>query len=191
MKATELLTKQMTMVHNRIAGLANLTGEEWLARPAPGENRVGFTAWHMVATRDWVVRGILGGERPLGWDAPFAGTSIALCPIPLGMPGSEADAIAEAVSPAEVVAYSAAVTAELTRWLASADQDALDAPPSDGHAHLALSPRYNDRPFRFEVLEDPDDMCQWPVWQLLSRPAYVHCIGHLAEIDLARRALVR
>ena len=74
--------------------------------------------------------------------------------------------IAEATSPAQVVEYSAAVTDELVRWLGSIDEAELSAPPANGRAHLALSPRYGERAYRWEVFEDPDDMTQWPVWQL-------------------------
>ena len=84
MKATELLANQLTLVHARVAGLATLTRREWMARPAPAENPVGFTAWHIAATRDWTVRSIFQGKRPLGWDGPFADTAVARCEIPLG-----------------------------------------------------------------------------------------------------------
>ena len=187
MEGLELLANQLQLVHRRVSALGNLSPREWLARPLPTENRVGFTAWHIVATRDWTVRAVLQGARPLGWDAPFLGTGVSFCDIPFGMPAGEADAIAERVNPAEVVAYSEAVTEELLRWLRSAKPGVLAAPPSDGRAHLALSPRYNERGYRHEFEEDPDDMSQWPVWALLTRPSFAHCIGHLAEIELARK----
>jgi hypothetical protein len=186
MKATELLANQLTLVHSRVAGLANLSQREWMARPTPDENPAGFTAWHVVATRDWTVRSILQGKRPLGWDTPFGGTAVAKCEIPFGMDASEAVSIAQSTSPPQVVEYSAAVNDELVRWLAGVDEGVLSEPPADGRAHLKLSPRYDDRPYRWELFEDPDDMTQWPVWQLLTRPCLAHCLGHLTEISIAR-----
>jgi hypothetical protein len=188
MNATELLIGQMQLINTRIAGLAGLSRDEWLARPAPGENRVGFNAWHMVATRDWTVRPIFQQKRPIGWDGPFAGTAVARCEIPFGMTADEADAIAEAITPAEVVAYSQAVTDELVAWLRQAGDSALGARVPGAREHLGLSPRYEERGYRWELEEDPDDMCLWPAWMLLSRPCFAHCIGHLTEIGLARKA---
>jgi hypothetical protein len=188
LKATELLANQMEMIHSRVSDLADVSREQWLARPATGGNQVGFTAWHVVATRDWTVRALFQAKPPLGWMAPFAGTGVALCQIPFGMPAIEADAIAQATSPAEVVAYSKAVTDELVRWLGAVDDAALAAPPPAAPDHLSLSPRYNDRAYRRPLQEDPDDMCLWPVWTLLSMPSLIHCTDHLAEIDIARNA---
>ena len=186
MKATELLAKQTQIVQGRIAGLAGLSNAEWMARPGAARNRVGFTAWHMVATRDWTIRSILQAERPLGWDGPFAGSGIAKCALPFGMPLAEADAIAEAVTPVEVAAYSGAVTAEILRWLEHTDDAVLDAPPSDGRAHLAFSPRYAEAEYLHELDSNPAPMTDWPVWQLLTRPAFAHCLFHLEEMEFAK-----
>jgi hypothetical protein len=186
MNARQLLANQLQIVHNRLTGLADMTREEWLSRPEPENNRAGFLAWHMVATRDWAVRAILGAQRPIGWDAPFAGTGVALCEIPFSMPLAEADAIADATTPGEVIAYSAAVDDEIRRWLEAATDEDLDNPPARARDHIALSPRYSERDYRWELEENPADMCLWPVWALLTRPSFTHCIGHLAEIDIAR-----
>ena len=186
MKATELLAKQTQIVNARIVGLKGLTGDQWMARPGPGRNRAGFTAWHMVATRDWTIRPILQAERPLGWDGPFAGTGIAKCAIPFGMPLEEADAIAEAVTAAEVAAYSEAVTAEILRWLERSDDAVLDEPPPNGRAHLAFTPRYEEPAYRHELDSNPAPMTDWPAWQLLTRPGFAHCLFHLEEMEFAK-----
>lgn len=186
MKAVDLLAKQIQMVHARVEGLTGFTSAEWMARPGPGRNRVGFTAWHMVATRDWTIRPILQAARPIGWDAPFASTGVATCAIPFGMTLEEADAVAEVVTPAEVAAYSRAVTDELLQWLAATDDAALDVPPPNGRAHLALSPRYEEPAYRHQLESDPADMTLWPTWQLLTRPCFAHCLFHLEEIEFAR-----
>jgi hypothetical protein len=189
MKATELLANQMEMVHARITGLAGMTRQEWLARPAAGENRAGFTAWHIAATRDWAVRAIFQTKPPLGWGAPFAGTAIARCEIPFGMRAEEADAIAEATTPGEVIAYSRAVTDELVRWIGSLDDEVLAFPTSDGRGHLSLSQRYGEKAYREETENSAVPMYDWPTWTLLVRPCFAHSLGHLAEIGLARKAL--
>jgi hypothetical protein len=186
MRATELLAKQLQIVQGRIEGLQSFSNAEWMARPGPGRNRIGFTAWHMVATRDWTIRAIFQGMRPLGWDPPFAGTGVARCPIPFGMSLEEADAIAEAVSPSDVATYSDAVTKELLRWLAETDDSVLDSPPPNGRAHLALSPRYNEPAYLHELDSNPAPMTDWPAWQLLTRPAFAHCLFHLEEMEFAR-----
>ena len=186
MKATELLAKQHQIVQARIEGLRGFSNAEWMPRPGPDRNRIGFTAWHMVATRDWTIRAILQGATPLGWDAPFAGTGVARCAIPFGMSLPEADSIAEAVAPAEVAAYSEGVTGEILRWLERTDDSVLESPPTNGRAHLALSPRYSEPAYRFELDSNPAPMTDWPTWQLLSRPAFAHCLFHLEEMEFAR-----
>lgn len=186
MKATELLASQLQIIHGRIEGLQGFSNAEWMARPGAGRNRIGFTAWHMVATRDWLIRAILQGARPLGWDTPFAGTGVAQCEIPFGMPLEEADSIAEAVTPVDVAAYSEAVTGEVLRWLERTDDSVLDSPPPDGRAHLALSPRYSEPAYLHELDSNPAPMTDWPTWQLLTRPAFAHCLFHLEEMEFAR-----
>ena len=188
MRATELLAKQTQIVHGRVVGLSDMTPAQWMARPGPGRNRVGFTAWHMVATRDWTVRAVVQAKRTLGWDAPFAGSGIATCAIAFGMPLEEADAIAAAVTPAEVAAYSEAVTAEILGWLARSDDAVLDAPPPNGRAHLALSTRYDEAGYREEIDHNSSgtSMTDWPTWQLLTRPAFAHCLFHLEEMEFAK-----
>ncbi len=187
MNATDVIANQVKLIHGRLSGVAAATPEEWLARPLPGENRVGFMAWHMVATRDWLARSMLQGARPIAWDAPFAGTGIATCEIPFGMSLEEADAIAEATTPGEVVAYSAAVTGELLHWLNAADDARLAAPSASAASHWDLSRRYAEAGYHEEI--DREDMTMWPVWQLFSRPALLHCANHLTEIDVARKAV--
>ncbi len=59
-------------VFHSIAG--DLTDEEWLARPAPGQNLIGFAVWHLPRTQDihvqtWI-RGIpevVHGDRWAHW----------------------------------------------------------------------------------------------------------------------------
>src|SRR5688500_11849908 len=163
------MAKQTQIVGGRIAGLQGMSEAQWMARPGPGRNRVGFTAWHMVATRDWTIRSILQAERPVGWDAPFAGSGIAKCDLPFGMPLAEADRIAEAVAPTDVAAYSDAVTSEILRWLERIDEEALDAPPPNGRAHLVFSSRYDEAGYREELDANSSgmSMTDWPTWQLL------------------------
>ncbi len=185
MNATDVIANQVKLIHGRLSGIASATTEEWLARPLPGENRVGFMAWHMVATRDWLAQTMLKGVRPIGWDAPFASTGVASCEIPFGMSLEEADAIAEATNPADVVAYSAAVTKELLGWLDSADDAQLAVPSATAATHWDLSRRYADPGYKEEMARE--DMAKWPVWQLFSRPALLHCANHLTEIDVARK----
>jgi len=189
MKATELFANQLQLVHTRVAGLADITPRQWLSAPGPGENPIGFTAWHIVATRDWTIRAMLQAKPPLGWSRPFAGTGIAVCQLPFGMPATEAEAVARVTSPAEVIAYSAAVTDEILRWLGTIDEAALAVPFPAAREHLALSPRYNEAAYRHELEENPADMCLWPVWALLTRPAFSHCIGHLTEISMTLDAV--
>lgn len=189
MRATELHTNQMQLIHTRLAELSDLTPEEWMSRPSATDNTVGFYAWHIATIRDWAVSAVFQGKPPIGWSKPFSDTQMGLCPIPFGMSAAEADTIAEKTTPGDVVAYSAAVTNELVRWLGSIDDAALGVPAKDGRAHLSLSQRYNDPAYRHQLEADPDDMALWPVSTLLTRACFSHCIEHLTEIGTARANL--
>ena len=186
MQTTELIGNQVQLVHGRLSGLAGATTEEWLARTAPGENRIGFLAWHVVATRDWLAQSILRRQRPIGWDEPFSTSGMAVCEIPFGMPLDEADRIAETVEPKDVVAYSAAVTRALLAWLESATDAEIGEPSASATGHWDLSSRYTDPAYREEIARE--DMTGWPVWKLFSRPALLHGATHLTEVDVARKA---
>lgn len=104
---------------------------------------------------------------------------------PFGMSLAEADAIAEAVSPADLVAYQADVTAALLACLAALDENELDRVP-DLDRHCRLLPAHLHTP---GYLEEVGDMAGWNIARFFSSPCIGHARGHLGELDLAKTML--
>jgi hypothetical protein len=51
MNTTTYLQKQFANINAVFHGIADdLTDEEWVRRPAPGQNMIGYMVWHMPRT---------------------------------------------------------------------------------------------------------------------------------------------
>src|SRR5512133_3329498 len=108
MNLTAYLRKQFGTLNSAFRYYVDdLTEEEWLTRPRPEQNRIGYTVWHMPRTQDHFLHTWIRGEieiahterwsrweylKPLG-----AGIGITL---------EEADEVAGTVEPADVLAYA-------------------------------------------------------------------------------------
>ncbi len=184
MDTNAYIAAQLTGATNMMkALLADVTEAEWRSRPAPGQNLFGFTAWHMPATQDWALRVALRGLPMLGSRAEWASRGLGLCPIPFGMPAAEADAVAMATTPADVLAYAGAVLEDALAVLSTLDAAALDAIPP---ASYRLS--HSDVPAYREVTANMEG---WPAWRLFASPSTGHVRGHLGELDLVKAMLRR
>ncbi len=53
MNTIAYLQKQLASINAIFHGLADdLTDQEWFARPASGQNMIGYTVWHIPRTQD-------------------------------------------------------------------------------------------------------------------------------------------
>jgi hypothetical protein len=121
MNAVTLLDKQLANINAIFHSLADdLTDQEWITRPAPGQNRVAYLAWHLPRVQDshihtWV-RGIpevVHGDRWSQWGhLRRFGNGI-------GITLAEADEVALSVRRDDVLAYADAVYSESSAWLDS------------------------------------------------------------------------
>jgi hypothetical protein len=163
----------------------DLTPDEWTARPGAGQNRLGFTLWHVPASEDWFVhtwiRNVTEVRDREPW-APWAGLNRLGLAFGIGL--SEADAIAQAVEPARMLAYADAELAEVLAWLRSVTAADLGRVP-DNRAHLARHPAYRSA----EYLAAVEGMWDDPVGALLAADIG-HARGHLGEARLVKE-LVR
>jgi hypothetical protein len=186
MDAVSILRGQVTSGHALFTATVKGIGpSEWTARPDPGGNVLGFTAWHVPAVQDWALhtwmRGLpeLRGSAALrtlpGIDPPFA---------PFGMSLDAADAIAAAVAPNDVLAYADAVLEAASRLLDTLTEAALDAVPNT-REHGTRLPRHQTPGYLAEV----DDMYDLPVWRLLAGPCFGHVREHVGEMRLALQIL--
>lgn len=185
MDAVTLIARQLEAESQVGRGLtAEITDDIWECAPYPGANPLGFTAWHMVATRDWALHTGIQGVPDIRERAPFAERAVTPRHPPFGMSAADAARIAATVSRDEVLAYADAVHAAMMEWLAGLTPEALDRVP-DLRANAARISAYQVPGYVAEV----DDMAGYPVWALLSAPCFAHAREHVGEIVSGRAAL--
>ena len=181
MRAVEVLARQLQLVTAGLQSLATeISPDEWLCRPGPGQNLVGFTVLHIPCTQDWAINTWMRNlddvrQRP-EWAAKLAASQAA----PFGMSLAEADEMARAVTPADALAYSDAVLEETVAWLQSLSDDDLENVP-ETHAHQQRRTAYRSPGY----VEEIEGMREQQYWRLLSGACVGHCRGHLGELELA------
>lgn len=181
MRAVEVLARQMQNVNTALQSLATeISPDEWLWRPGPGQNLIGFTVLHVPCTQDWAINTWMRNvddvrQRP-EWAAKMAASQAA----PFGMSLPDADEMARTVTPADALAYSDAVLDEAVAWLQSLSDEDLDHVP-ETHAHQQRRAAYRAPGYVKEI----DGMRDQQYWRLLSGACIGHCRGHLGELELA------
>jgi hypothetical protein len=174
------IVRQMEGVRGLLGDLLDgVTPAEWVASPAPGENAIGFIAWHVPSIQDWAVHTWMQNvptvrSRP-EWEAKGMNGSF----LPVGMGLEAAHSIAKATSSEDVLSYADAVLDAVRAFVMRLPADGFDAVPAS-RAHLA-DPRYQVARYRADV----DDMYEQPYWQLFVGACSGHCRGHLGELELA------
>src|SRR6185436_7436716 len=180
MNITTYLQKQFANfngVFHSIAG--DVTEQEWLSRPGPGQNTVGYSVWHMPRTQDnflqtWI-RGkpeVAHGERWAHWQ-PLRPLGVGI-----GITLEQSDHIAHTVHLEDVLAYAEEVHQAFQQWLAEISEEDLDQKP-DAATRLAAFPEYQTPGY----FEETHDLLALPVWGLLIRPCMGHVQRHLGELD--------
>jgi hypothetical protein len=186
MNTVNYLEKQLANLHAIFHDLvADVSETEWQARPAPGQNRLGFNIWHIPRTQDNFVQVWARGQAEL-FHQPAWAKWHAFRPqgIGVGITREEADAIAAGVTRTETLAYAEAVHAEILDWLRQLTDDDLDIVP-DATARLAPYPEYQTPGYFAEIAS----LFNQPVWSLLMRPCIGHVHRHLGEIELTKEIL--
>jgi hypothetical protein len=184
MNTITYLEKQLANLHAIFHDLvSDVNEEEWLASPAPGQNRLGFNIWHIPRTQDNVVQVWVRGTTEV-FHRPAWAKWHHFKHIGIGITLAEADSIPAAISRDETMAYADAVHAEILQWLRTLSDDDLDAVP-DARARLAPYPEYQTPGYHAEIASLFDQ----PVWSLLMRPCIGHVHRHLGEIELTKAIL--
>ena len=151
----------------------------WESAVGPGQNPIGFTAWHVPSIQDWAINTWMRNtptvrSRP-DWEAKGMMTSF----LPIGMGLQGAQEVARATKPEDVLAYADAVLEEARSLLASMTTEKFDELPQN-MLHL--------RDSRYEApgyLADVSDMYEQRYWRLFLGACTGHCRGHLGELELA------
>jgi hypothetical protein len=175
------LHHQLTNINSIFRGIIDdLRPEELLARPAPRQNMIGYTVWHIPRTQDahvhtWI-RGVpevahherwryLADHRRFGY-----GVAISL---------DEADEIARSVKLPDIMDYADDVHNQIALWLKDMGPSDLDQVP-DVSRHLASHAEYQTPGFLSEV----EHLLDQPTWNQLMRPCIGHIHRHLGELEI-------
>ncbi len=186
MNVTTYLKKQFSNLNSVIHYYADdLTDEEWLTRPGPDQNRIGYTVWHMARAQDhflhaWI-RGtdeIVHGERWAKWHF--------LQPLGMGVGITleESDEIASTAQLADVMVYADEVHQALMAWLTEINEEELDRVPN-AQEYLSAFPEYQTPGY----LEEINNLFGLPVWGLLIRPCMGHLHRHCGELEITKDIL--
>ena len=183
MNAVTLINEMLANINILFHGIIeDLSDEEWVSRPAPGSNRVAFTAWHLPRTQDhfiqlWI-RGeseVIYGERWLHWQhLRRYGSGI-------GITLEESDEIALSLIREDVLDYEDAVYNQSSRWLHNLIDPDLDLTPNM-REYLSAYPDYLTAGYH----RDTEHLLDLPAWCLLMRPCIGHVYRHLGELELAK-----
>ena len=186
MNTIKFLQRQFANLNSVYHGIADdLTDDEWITRPAPGQNMLGYNVWHMPRTQDTFVQTWIRGiaevahrERWADW-RPLRRFGVGI-----GISLDEADEIARSVRRADVLEYADTVYQEVSTWLGTSSESDLDQLP-DAQQRLSAFPEYQTPGFIEEVANLYDE----PVWALLMRPCIGHIHRHLGELEVVKTIL--
>lgn len=119
MDASRLLAAQVRGIGAIVRDLSvKIDAPTSRARAFPGSNPIGFTLWHGARTLDWAINTMVRGVDEVAFSFDFEGPADArVSEIGFGLNLSEAGAVAEATTPAQVADYLDRVVAEAISWL--------------------------------------------------------------------------
>lgn len=184
MNATVYLQRQFANLNTVLHGVAgDLTDEEWVSRPAPGQNPIGYTVWHLPRTQDTFVQTWIRGMGEVAHTDRWAvWRPLRSLGAGIGVSLAEADHIAHSVKKVDVLAYADEVYQTIDAWLRTISDDDLDDLP-DARQRLAAFPEYQTPGFDRDVR----DLYEQPVWGLMIRPCTGHVHRHLGELQAIKR----
>ena len=186
MDAITLFEKLLSDIHTVLhSAVDDLTEQEWKIRPAPGQNMIGFTVWHIPRIQDNIIQTwirdmpeLVHGGRWAHWQQLKhlgSGPGISL---------EEADEIAFTVQKGDVLTYADEVHIEILAWLLELSDDDLDRIP-DAEKYLSPYSEYQTPGYH----EEADSLLGQPIWGLLMYPCIRHVQQHLGELMLVKEIL--
>lgn len=186
MNLTTYLQKQFANLNGVFHGIAgDLTDEEWNARPAPGQNKIGYTVWHMPRTQDNFLQTWIRGQAEIAHSDRWAHWHpLRPLGVGIGITLDESDEITRGTQLADVRAYADEVHQAITSWLGQVSEEELDQIP-DARGRLAAFPEYQTPGY----VEEVDNLLDLPVWGLLIRPCMGHVHRHLGELEITKDIL--
>lgn len=186
MKVTAYLKNQFVNLNEVFRAIAgDLTESEWVARPAPGQNTVGYAVWHMPRTQDNFIQTWVRGQAEIAHSDGWAHWQhLKPLGIGVGITLEESDEIARTVRLADILVYADEVHQTITAWLAEIDESVLDQVPA-AQQYLTAFPEYQTPGY----LEEVKNLVGIPVWGLLIGPCMGHVHRHLGELEITKEIL--
>jgi DinB family protein len=179
-QANRMISTQLNAVNFRLHEVAaSMQPDDWLRRSVPGTNLPAFTFLHIPRAIDSTVNMGIRGVPEVIDSQPWAAKRWARPEVGVGYTEAEADQLATAVVPEEVLEYADAVRSQVSQWLKTITDEELEAPNSVMD-RARETPAYK----RPEVQEAIAPLVGMPVWLILSITCYAHCWAHLEEIRL-------
>ena len=184
MQASRLIASQLNAVNRHLHDVAgSIEPGDWLRRGVPGTNLPAFTFWHVARVIDSTVNMGIRAVPEVVASEPWVSKAWARAEGGVGYSLEEADELARAVVPSEVLEYADAVRAEVSQWLKTVTDEQLEA-PNDVLRHAEHHSAYG----RPEVGKAISEFSGQPVWVVLSITCFAHCWAHLEEIKLLTAA---
>jgi hypothetical protein len=186
MKINEYLIRQFNNLNGVLHHIVgDINAEEWMSRPGPGQNTLGYSVWHIPRTQDHFFRMWILGQSEVMRNGQWSKWDhLKPLGIGIGITLEEADQIARDTNLVDTLAYADEVHRSILEWLAGIDESALDLVPSAKET-LQPYPEYQTPGFHAET----DDLLGLPVWGLLIRPCMGHIHRHLGEIEITKDVL--
>lgn len=175
--------KNLNGVLHGIAG--DITTEEWLSRPGPGQNTLGYSVWHCPRIQDHFLHRWIQGRAELVESSRWSHWShLKPLGVGVGITLNESDTIAHTTTLADTLTYADEVHAALLAWLAEMDEDMLDV-VTNAREHVRSFPEYQTPGY----LDEMNNLFPVPVSGLLMRPCMGHVHRHLGEIEITKDIL--
>ena len=186
MNITGYLKKQFSNLNGVYHSIANdLTQEEWLTRPAPGQNMIGYAVWHIPRTQDnFLQTWIRGQAEIIHRDRWSHWRQLKPLGIGVGITLQQADEITRTIRLGDVLAYADEVHQTMLDWLAEINEQDLNLVP-DARQRLTAFREYQTPGY----LEEVNNLLGLPVWGLLIRPCMGHVHRHLGELEISKDIL--
>jgi len=163
----------------------DISAEEWLSRPGPGQNTIGYTVWHIPRTQDHFLQMWIRGEAEIVTNERWSHWA-HLKPegIGVGIIMEQSDEIARTATLADTLAYADEVHQTLLAWLEGIDESALEFVPNPKE-RLQARPEYQTPGY----LEEVTDLLGLPVYALLIGVCMGHLHRHLGELEITKDVL--
>ncbi|HKR99105.1 MAG TPA: hypothetical protein VJU79_06275 [Candidatus Dormibacteraeota bacterium] len=150
----------------------------WTRRGFAGASLPGFIVWHCARIIDWGVNTVVRDVPELAAQPEWRERVHYAMGHGAGLTEAQADELAAAVQPQDVIDYAAALREEIRGWLSETTAAELDAVPD-------LRARNQDHPL-YRTPEAWEEI-KWlegiPAWHFLTRPTISHIRVHSGELD--------